>query len=389
MITKIKNGRLILKGGIDDEKSLYIKDSRILAITEEELLFDKEIDANGAYVSPGFIDIHTHGGGGYDFMDGGIEPIIKACAMHMKYGTTSILPTTLACSNETLLDFLKDLKSVMDEGQSKIRILGTHLEGPYFADSQRGAQPPEYIKAPKKAEYEDIIKRYGDIIRRWSFAPELDGSVEFCKTLKENKILPSIAHSDAVLEEIEPVYDAGCRMVTHLYSGMSSITRKGGFRHLGVVETTYLYDDMNAEIIADGCHLPGPLLKLIVKQLGTDRICLVTDSMRGAGMPEGESLLGRVGEGLPCIIEDGVAKMMDKSGFAGSVATADRLVRTMVKEAGCSVADAVKMVTENPAKILGVDDIGELKTDNFADIVIFDDDINIKCVIANGEPFVM
>ncbi|MBE7026304.1 MAG: N-acetylglucosamine-6-phosphate deacetylase [Ruminococcaceae bacterium] len=385
MITRIKNAKLILPDKIDENSFLYYENSIISAITDKELSYDNEIDANGCYVSPGFIDIHTHGGGGYDFMDGGTDAIVNGVAMHLKHGTTSILPTSLACSNDVLLEFLKDLKTVVDNGLCLSNIVGAHLEGPYFSHAQSGAQNPDYIIAPKPDEYEYIIKNYGSLIKRWSFAPELEGSERFCKILVENGILPSIGHSDATYDELLPAYEAGVRMVTHLYSGMSTIVRKGGFRQLGVIESTYLLDDMNAEIIADGCHLPAPLLKLIVKQLGTDNICLVTDSMRGAGMPDGESLLGRKAEGMPCVIEDGVAKLMDRSAFAGSVATADRLVRTMVQKAGIDVAEAVKMITINPAKILGLDNRGRLYEGCVADIVIFDDDINIKCVIAQGK----
>ena len=384
MITKIKNGKLILPDGVKNSLNLYFENERITHITEEELPYDYEIDAEERYVSPGFIDIHVHGGGGHDFMDGGKEAIIKAAELHMQYGTTSIMPTTLACTTETLLNFLKELKSVLENHLTKNRIIGAHLEGPYFSKEQAGAQNPEYIKSPQKDEYEYIIKEFGDIIKRWSFAPELSGSVEFCAYLQKNNISPSIGHSDAVYSDVEKVYEKGARTFTHLYSGMSSIVRKGGYRYLGVLESAYLLDGITAEVIADGCHLPKELLKLIVKQLGTKNICLVTDAMRGAGMPEGKSLLGRKGEGIECIIEDGIAKMPDRSCFAGSVATADRLVRTMVKQAGCSVYEAVSMMTENPARLLGMSNVGSLRVGNLADIVLFDDNINVSCVIANG-----
>lgn len=385
MITKIKGGRLVLEDKTVEGKNIYIKDGRITAITADDTDFDKEIDAEGNFVSAGFVDIHVHGGGGFDFMDGGEDAIIGASDMHLKHGTTSIMPTSLASKHETLIDFLGDLKSVMDGGKASARILGAHLEGPYFADSQRGAQPPEYIKAPVEEEYTEVIKKYGDIVKRWSFAPELLGADKFAKTLIENNIRPSFAHTEATYDEVKPIYDLGCNMMTHLYSGMSSITRKNGYRSLGVVECAYLLDGIVAEIIADGKHLPKELLKLIIKQLGTDNVVLVTDAMRGAGMGSGESLLGRIGEGLPCIIEDGIAKTMDRQSFAGSVATSDRLVRTMVKEAGCTVNDAVKMMTKNPADAVKRFDIGRLEVGCFGDIVIFDDDINIKNVILNGE----
>jgi N-acetylglucosamine-6-phosphate deacetylase len=184
---------------------------------------------------------------------------------------------------------------------------------------------------------------------------------------------------------MEKVYKKGCKHFTHLYSGMSTITRHDGYRKLGIIESAYYYDDVYAEVIADGKHLPPELLKLIVKCKGTEHICLVTDAMRGAGQLSGESYLGKKGEEVPCIIDDGVAKLPDLTAFAGSVATADRLVRTMVKEAGVSVEDAVKMITEVPAEICGFATKGKIKENYDADIVIFDDNINVKNVIVGGK----
>ena len=401
-ITKISGGKIISGGNVLTNKCLYIQDGKILRITNDNENIDltdslTEIDANGCYISAGFIDMHTHGGGA-DFMDGGVAPIEKAAALHLAHGTTSILPTSLACSHSTLKEFLADLKQVIQEqsvsgksGKILPNIIGAHLEGPYFSMNQRGAQNPDYIKSPDNeevAEYESIIDFAGGIIKRWSFAPELCGSIEFCKTLVKHNIIPAIAHSDAVYRDVQAIYDVGCRLVTHFYSCMSTITRRGGFRELGVIESAYLIDNMDVEIIADGKHLPPELLRLICKQKNIERICLVTDSMRGAGTSDGPSLLGRLSESMPCIIEDGVAKLPDRSAFAGSVATADMLIRTMVKKAGVDIADAVSMMTRNPARILNLPCKGDIYEGFDADIVIFkvlDENINIKDVIVRGE----
>jgi N-acetylglucosamine-6-phosphate deacetylase len=380
MITKIINGRVITDGK-EINNSLYINDKKIMAITNDELHYDILIDAKNNYISAGFIDIHTHGGAGYDFMDGGVLPILEAAKLHLKHGTTSIMPTTLTSSWEVLKNSLEDIKKAMEKNPN---IIGVHLEGPYFSHNQCGAQNTKYMVPIKKEQYAEILKLGDGIIKRWSFAPELDGSEEFCDFLVENGVVPSIAHSDATYEDVCRVYKKGCKLVTHLYSGMSTIVRVNGFRKLGVVESTYLLDDMIAEVIADGIHLPPELLMLIYKLKGDDNICLVTDSMRGAGMPNGLSMLGRKEEGLPCIIEDNVAKLMDRSAFAGSVATADRLVRTYVKDVGISVASTVKMITENPAKILNLANKGKIKEGYDADVIIFDEKINIQMVMSLG-----
>lgn len=384
MVTRIKNGKLILPEGIKNNLYLYMEDEKILSVTSDESAFDKEIDAESLYVSPGFIDMHVHGGGGYDFMDGGTEVIKGAAAFHLTHGTTSMLPTSLACSTDVLVKFLRDLDSVIKEGCSP-NIIGAHLEGPYFSPAQSGAQNPHYIKNPNPEEYEMIYNEGNGNIKKWSFAPELNGSEEFCRFLKDKNIIPSIGHSNAVYEDVKRVYDLGCKSFTHLYSGMSTITREKGFRKLGVIESTYLLDDIQAEIIADGKHLPPELLKMIVKNIGVDNIALVTDAMRGAGMPDGDSFLGRKDEATPCVIEDGVAKLTDKSAFAGSVATTDRLVRTMVRMADVGIADAVKMMCGNPAKILKLAGKGQLKSGFDADIIFFNEDINVKRVIIRGK----
>ena len=224
-----------------------------------------------------------------------------------------------------------------------------------------------------------------DDIVRWSIAPELDGAMELGQLLCEKQIIPSVGHTDAICEEVMEAHKSGYSLMTHLYSGMQTVTRRNALRYAGAVEAAFLIDDMDVEIIADGIHLPKSLLQLIHKFKGTDRIALITDSMRGAGMPEGQYKLGSLKEGQTVIVEDGVAKLPDRSAFAGSVATADRLIRTMVQLAGIPLTDAVKMMTATPARILHMDDrMGSLETGKEADILLFDDQIKITRTLING-----
>ena len=230
----------------------------------------------------------------------------------------------------------------------------------------------------------EILNATNDIVR-WSLAPELDGAMEFGRELTSRNILPSIAHTDAIYEEAIQAFDAGFTHITHMYSCMSSITRRNAYRYAGVVEAAYMIDDMTVEIIADGVHLPKSLLQFVYKFKGADKIALVTDSMRGAGMPDGPSILGSLEGGQSVIIEDGVAKLPDRTAFAGSVATADRLVRTMVQLAEVPLPEAVQMITATPARILKIDDRkGFLSVGMDADIVIFDEDINVRSTIIAG-----
>ncbi len=347
---------------------------------------DEIIDAKGNYASPGFIDIHTHGGGGHDFMDGTAEAIIAAAKAHMEHGTTSVLTTTLTSTDEELFELFSNFKAAKRTIQDGPNLLGLHLEGPYFSMEQKGAQDPRFIKTPDPEHYMKFLDASDDIVRV-SAAPEIPGALEFGRELSRRGILASIAHSDAVYSQVVEAFENGYTHVTHLYSGMSMLRRINAYRYLGVVESAYMLDEMTVEIIADGKHLPPELLRLIMRSKPIDKICLVTDSMRGAGMPEGShALLGSLKNGQDAIIDDGVAKLPDFSAFAGSVCTADRCIHTMYKLAGVPLIDAVQMITANPARIIGVNKHkGILAPGMDADICIFDDNITIKTVMVNGK----
>ncbi|MCW3116285.1 MAG: nagA [Chitinophagaceae bacterium] len=383
---KIYNGNVLTPAGIIPGGTVLITGNAITAVSEKNMAAAGaiEIDAKGNYISPGFIDIHVHGGGGYDFMDGTETAFLKIAETHARYGTTAMLPTTLTSSKEEMLQTLAIYEEAARNNINGAQFLGMHLEGPYFAMSQRGAQDPRYIRDPDPEEYKDILSR-SSCIKRWSAAPELKGAIEFGRYIKARGILPAVAHTDAIYEDVLEAFHNGYTLATHLYSGMSGVTRRNAFRYAGVIESAYIIDEMDVEIIADGVHLPAPLLKLVFKIKGAGRTALITDAMRAAGMPPGESILGNIHHGLKVIVEDGVAKLPDRSSFAGSVATADRLVRTMVALADVSLTDAVQMMTATPARIAGVSDKkGTLAAGKDADLVIFDDDINISMTIIQG-----
>ena len=384
---KISNGRIITPYRLIPNGTVVVTGGRITEIGEGNIKVPGavELDAKGNYISPGFIDIHVHGGGGHDFMDGTADAFLKIAETHARYGTTSMLPTTMTCEKEELLHILDLYKQADKENVSGARFLGIHLEGPYFSMNQRGAQDPRYIRDPDPEEYREILSRSSDI-KRWSAAPELKGAIEFSKHLKSKDILVALAHTDAIYEEALIAFENGFTLATHFYSCMTGVTRRNAFRYAGVIECAYLIDEMDVEVIADGIHCPPPLLKLIRKIKGAGRMALITDAMRAAGMPGGESVLGNLHSGLQVIVEDGVAKLPDRSSFAGSVATADRLVRTMITQADTPLTEAVRMITNTPASILGIAGRkGSLVPGKDADIVIFDDDIQVQTTIAGGK----
>ncbi|HMI05223.1 MAG TPA: N-acetylglucosamine-6-phosphate deacetylase [Pedobacter sp.] len=384
---KISNGKIITPYKLIKRGTVLIEDAKIIAVEENDIEATDafEIDACGKYISPGFIDLHIHGGGGHDFMDNTVDAFLKIAETHARYGTTSMCPTTLTSEKKDLLKTLETYESADKINHLGAQFIGMHLEGPYFALSQRGAQDPRYIRNPDPAEYQEILAGTS-IVKRWSAAPELPGAIAFGRYLKSKGILAAIAHTDAIYEEVLEAFENGYTLATHFYSSMSGVTRRDCYRYAGVIESGYLIDEMSVEVIADGIHLPAPLLKLIYKIKGADRIALITDSMRGAGMPEGDSILGSLNNGLKVIIEGGVAKLPDRSSFAGSVATADRLVRNMVNMADVPLIDAIRMITKTPASIMGIDSKkGTLTVGKDADIVIFDENINISTTIVNGK----
>lgn len=371
--------------------SVLVEDGKIKQVFEgapQELPKDVEIiDAAGRYLSPGFIELHTHGAGGHDFMDGSIDAIVQACRTHMKHGITALLPTTLSCQDEELFENLANIDRAAKLHEGMPEILGTHLEGPYFSPEQNAAQDKRYIKNPTPDEYERIFANCPSI-KIWSVAPELPGAMEMGIWMKNQGIIGSIGHSNAVYEDVMRARENGYSMITHFFNAMSRLTRKDAKMYLGVAESGLCFDDLTVEIIADGCHLPPSLLKLIYKVKGPDRICLVTDSMRAAGTDVSESTLGSLKNGQSVIVENGVAYMPGKTSFGGSVATADRLIRTMYHQADVPITDAVKMMTVTPARILGVDDrIGSIVPGKDADILLFDENINISLVMIKGNVF--
>lgn len=358
---------------------VYIEDGRISAVTDQDIPCEEEYDRTGFYVSPGFIDMHTHGGNGHEFF-GTAEDLIKGCNFHLKHGTTSICPTISAAPFEVMQKSVIQARIAKSDPELKANLIGLHMEGPYLSVEQCGAQCTDFITPPIPEQYETLVGEAADVIARWTYAPENDADGHFCRYLTKHGIVASAGHTNAVYEDMQRAEQNGCHLVTHLYSCTSTITRHQGFRKLGVIESAYLSDDMYVEIIADGKHLPPELIRMILKIKGSDKVALCTDSLSlvGTGITNGVTL------NTEFIIEDEVCKLVDRSAFAGSIATADRLIRVLVTEVGVSVPEAVRMLTEVPAKILGLSK-GILQPGRDADIVVFDEEIQIQDIFVMGK----
>ena len=372
---KLIKGNKVFIDGCFQKASIYHDDGIIKKITDEDLKCDQVIDVGDDYIVPGFIDIHTHGAVSVDFADASPEQIIQAVKYHLSNGVTAIMPTITSSTKEKILSGLKNIKLAMRDPIYGRCIIGAHLEGPYISQDQSGAQEKSLITEPIEKDYKEILEKYGNVIKRWDYAPEQDVDAKFCKCLRENGVLPSAGHTNAKYCDMLLAKENGCNLITHFYSCTSTITRELGVRKLGVVECGYLWDDMYVEIIADGMHLPYELLQLIFKLKAKDKIILISDSLKVTGSSEKYSSVGNV----KCVIEDGVCKLLDRSAFAGSIASGVRLVKTCV-QAGIDIVDAINAFTKNPARLLN-EKRGMIKEGNVANFVVLDKEITVKKVI--------
>ena len=375
----LKSNLIVLPDGIFDGY-VIIEDGKIADVTASTP--DCEVcDLSGSYVMAGFIDIHTHGGGGFSFTESSPEEIVAGCNFHLKHGTTTIVPTVTTGAFPIMREAVKNIQIAKADKNALGNILGAHMEGPYLSPAQCGAQAPEHITEPKSDEYISLLEETGDTIVRWTYAPERDTEGKFCKYLTDRGIIVSAGHTDAKYVDMARAIENGCNLITHLYSCTSTVTRDHGFRSLGVIESTYLRDDLTAEIIADGKHLPPDLVRMIVKIKGKDRVALVTDSLDIAAT---EAVSGQFKGGSAFIVEDGVCKLPDRTAFAGSIATADRLIRVMRDECGFDIVDAVYMMTAVPAALMSLHK-GSIAVGADADIIVFDEEIKVSDVFVGGE----
>lgn len=368
----ITGAKIISDGQILTGYDVICHNGYIDSVEKHAAHVSNEVALDGMYLAPGFIDLHCHGGGGYEFIDCTDEAFRKIADVHYAHGTRVLYPTLSASDTETTVRFLEKARKLRNE--FKLITPGVHLEGPYFSPAMCGAQDTTYIKAPDSSEYLPILQNYADVISRWSYAPERDDG-SFQRALNRFGVVGSMGHTAAEYTDVERALGYGCSLITHLYSCTSTITRHGGFRHLGVIECAYLFDELYAEAIGDGCHIPPELMRLIVKGKGPEHICLITDAIRFACMDSAESLEGGT-ERIPYVIEDGVAKLADRSAFAGSIASTDTILKRTVA-AGISLEDTVTMLTSTPAKAIGLEKFGHIKPGYRAVFTAFDERLNV------------
>ena len=377
MLTQIINGKIFTPQGWLDEGSVLMRDNKILEVTNCDLALigANLIDAKGMYIVPGFVCMHAHGGGGHDFTECTEEAFRTAVKAHQRHGATSIFPTLSSSPFSEIRKAVSICEKLMKEEDSPV--LGLHVEGPYLNPKMAGGQFSGKVKNPDKEEYTSLLDET-NCIKRWDSSPELPGALEFAGYLRSKGIVAAISHTEAEYDGIKAAYEAGYTHAAHFYNAMPGFHKRREYKYEGTVESVYLTDGMTIELIADGIHLPSTILRLAYKLKGVSHTCLVTDALAYAAAEGVEITDPNV------IIEDGVCKMADRSSLAGSIATRDVLVRTMVK-AGIPLGDAINMVSETPARIMGVDDRkGTLQKDKDADLLVLDRDLNIRAAWAMG-----
>ena len=378
MFKQIINGRILTPQGWLEGGSVIVEDGKIAEVSNNNFAIEgaEIIDAKGCDIVPGGIEMHVHGGGGRDFMEGEEEAFRVAVDAHMQYGTTSIFPTLSSSTVPMIEKACETCTKLMAEPNSPI--LGLHLEGPYFNPKQAGAQIPEWIKAPVKEEYEYLLEKW-PCLKRWDEAPELEGSHEFIKCCCKHGVLPSIGHTRAKYDEVAAANELGMTHATHFYNAMPVVYKNREFKETGTVESIFALENMTVEMIADGIHVPPVMLRMIYQIKGVERTALITDALACAASKDDTAFDPRV------VLEDGVCKLADRSALAGSIATVDRLVRTCVQQAGIPMEDACRMISETPAKIMGVyDRKGSLEKGKDADIIFFDKAQELTFVMQMG-----
>ncbi len=388
---KIENATVVTPAAVLPQTNVWIAEGRVLSIgdPEDSPAPSRILDAAGDYLMPGFIDLHVHGGGGADFMDATPEAFETAVRAHLAHGTTLLYPTAMAARHASLCAFLDAYQAFRATSPLAALTPGVHLEGPYFygaSKDSRGAQDASVLRLPDPEEVEILLARAKGSILRWDASPELEGAQAFAKRMVEAGILCSAAHTDATAAQAKAGFDAGFSHVTHFYNVVSSHRKREQTVYAGVVEATYLDDDVTVELIGDGCHIPREDVYLALKIKGAEKVSVITDGIRLSGTDLTHGKLGSLTEGTEVMVEDGVAKLLDRSFFAGSIATMDRCLRVLCADYGLELSTASILLSLAPALRMGVADRkGSIAPGKDADLLLIRPDLSLRAVLVGGE----
>lgn len=380
----LKNASVISGGKLLNNYNLLVEGNRIVKLTRQSIECDNIIDCTGLYVAAGYIDIHTHGGYLHDVMEGTPESIEKISKFHLDMGTTTFLPTTLTSSIASLTAAIDNVRKYMTVNKYS-RIHGLHLEGPFFTPRNAGAQPPQYLLEPDENNTKFIFDNE-DIIKRIAVAPDVKGIAPYVGKFTRHGIQVSGGHDSSVDTEISACIEEGMNSVTHFSNCTSMASRRPlPHKHLGLTEIALLDDRLYVEVICDNRHIPFPYFKIIYKMKGADKIMLVSDSLSLSGMGNIRNYLGKRGEGYEIEVKDGVGIITLLNTYAGSVTPIARMVQILIRDYSIPIEEAVIMGSLNQARLLKLDDRGDMKEGMLADINIMDNKGEIKYTIFNGK----
>lgn len=376
MSVTVKNAK-VYTGGKFVKANIVMDNGKIKEVGDREQ--GEIIDAGGRLCTAGFIDLHTHGGWGKDCMEASKDAIDVICRYHLYTGTTAFVPTTMTASVE---DINKAVDNIRKYDSKYSRILGVHLEGPYLAQKSAGAHPPKLLIPPSKDT--SFVFDNIDMVKRVTLAPNLDGAAQFCKKATEMGIQVSMGHDESIDDEIYACVENGANSVTHMYNCTSRPSRRATpKKHLGLTEVGLIDGRIIDEVIADDRHVPNELFKMIYKLKGAGGICLVSDSLSVAGMPDGDYYLGSGSSAQKIRIDDNVAVLPDLNTYAGSVTPIGKMAANLYS-IGIPLGECIDLCTKNPAKLIKREDLGDIAVGKLADINILNDDLSIYATVLGG-----
>lgn len=397
-LTAWTGGKVVLPHAVLEGHAVLTEGERIVAVVRRgEVPASARIEElGGAYLTPGLIDIHTHGALGVSFLDGSDEAFAKILGEQVRRGVTGLLATTSTAPLPDIVAALEASRRWRDSpaggahsasgahaaDAAFTRVLGVHVEGPYFAAAQAGAQDPANLRNPDDGSVDRLLE-HADVIRIVSFAPELPGAVELTRRLVSLGIVAAGGHSEASDEELQRCEAYGLSHMIHLWSGQSTTFRRNAYRVPGILEASLASATLTGEIIADGHHLPHTLLRLARRAFGPERLCVVSDATSGAGLPDGAPFA--MGE-MRYVVKGGVGMMPDGSAFAGSSTLLDGMLRVLTHDVGFPLHEAVRMASLTPAGVIGLAGTkGSIAAGKDADLAVFSNELEPLATVIAGE----
>lgn len=380
----VTGGRVITPGGLIEDGVVQAEGAVLTFVGSRRKFLEKGrddaemvVDARGGFISPGFIDLHVHGGGGADFMDGTPEAMATIARAHAEHGTTSFLATTLTGPADQLLKVARACRTARESGRLGAEVLGIHLEGPFINPVARGAQNAAFVRPLAVDELDNLRRESGDAVRMVTLAPEMPGAVELVAALRERRVIASAGHTAASYEEVEAAVQNGLSMATHTFNAMGVLHH----REPGVIGAVLTTPELYAQLIVDGIHLHPAVVSLAVRAKGARRIVLITDAISGVGLSPGRYKLG----GMEIVVDE-VSARLPEGNLAGSLLTMEKAVKNVMEFTGIPVHEAVRMASLTPAEALGLEKRkGSLSVGKDADLAVLDDQFRVRLTIGRGQ----